>query len=127
MIRECIDFIKDIIKSIEDVQIFVTGFNFNRFGQDIKTVYAVIRAIEIMGEAVKHIPNTIKKEHSDIPWKQIAGMRDKLIHEYFGIDMMIVWKTATKEIPKLKPLFLQIQDMEITKKNRLKKINILQE
>jgi uncharacterized protein with HEPN domain len=65
----------------------------------------VIRAIEVIGEAVKNIPDDVKKRYPDIPWRNIAGMRDKLIHGYFGVDLKRVWKTITKEIPPLKPIF----------------------
>jgi len=113
VIREPLDFIKDITDSINDIGIFVKGFDFDMFCEDRKTVYAVIRAIEIIGEAVKNIPDTIRKENPDIPWKQLAGMRDKLIHGYFGVDIIILWKAATEELPKLKSRFLEILDTEI--------------
>jgi len=85
VIRQQIDFIKDITNSIHDAETFVKGFDFDRFCEDRKTVYAVIRVVEIIGEAVKNIHDTTKKDNPDIPWKQLAGMRDKLIHGYFGV------------------------------------------
>jgi len=115
VIRKPIDFIKDITDSIDDIGIFVKGFDFDMFCEDRKTVYAVIRAVEIIGEAVKNIPDTIKKDHPDIPWKQIAGMRDKLIHGYFGVDTIILWKAATEELPQLKFPFLRILETETKK------------
>ncbi|MBF0399035.1 MAG: DUF86 domain-containing protein [Desulfobacterales bacterium] len=108
MIRETDDFIKDIIDAIDDIEIFLKGFDFNTFIKNKKTIYAVIRAIEIIGEAVKKIPSTLKDENPFIPWRQIAGMRDKLIHGYFGIDMMILWKTITEDIPKIRESVLQM-------------------
>ena len=113
MKRESIDFIKDIIDSINDVELFINGFDFDGFCQDRKTVYAVIRAIEIMGEAVKNITTKIRDENPLIPWKQIAGMRDKLIHAYFGVDSIILWKTAKEELPQLKILFKKILEVEM--------------
>lgn len=83
------------------------------FREDKKTVYSVIQAIEIIGEAVKNIPDMIRNENPDIPWKQIAGMRDKLIHGYFSVDMIILWKAATKELPQLKSSILEIIEREI--------------
>lgn len=62
---------------------------------------AVIRSLEVIGEASKKIPGDIKKEYSIVPWKSISGMRDKLIHEYFGIDTSILWETIKKRIPEL--------------------------
>src|SRR3989338_844995 len=64
---------------------------------------AVIRKFEVIGEAVKHIPNKVKEEHKGIQWKSMAGMRDRLIHAYFGIDYKLVWAAIKNEIPKLKP------------------------
>jgi uncharacterized protein with HEPN domain len=107
---------KDINDAINDVEIFIKGFDFDTFRKDRKTVYAVIRAIEIIGEAVKHIPETIRKGNPDIPWKQIAGIRDKLIHGYFGLDIIILWKAATEELPQLKSSFIKILEIEITKR-----------
>ncbi|MBI4727759.1 DUF86 domain-containing protein [candidate division TA06 bacterium] len=88
-------------KSVE----FTQGMKFEKFIGDDKTVFAVIRAIEIIGEAVKNIPEDARKEHPAIPWKSLAGMRDKLIHAYFGVDLKRVWKTVKEEMPPLKPLF----------------------
>ncbi len=115
MIRQQTDFIKDITDSIHDAETFVKGFDFDRFCEDRKTVYAVIRVVEIIGEAVKNIHDTTKKDNPDIPWKQLAGMRDKLIHGYFGVDMIILWKAATEELPQLKSLFLKILETETIK------------
>lgn len=112
MKREIGDFIQDMAGSIADIEDFVKGFDFDTFCQDRKTVYAVIRAFEIMGEAAKNIPDTIRNENPDIPWKQIAGMRDKLIHGYFGVDTMTVWKSAKKDIPQLKLSFSKVMEKE---------------
>ncbi|MFH1258622.1 MAG: DUF86 domain-containing protein [Elusimicrobiota bacterium] len=73
-----------------------------------KTIFAVIRALEIIGEAVKNIPESIRKKYAGIPWKSMAGMRDKLIHEYFGAKLDVVWDTAKNEIPSLKHKFQTI-------------------
>ena len=108
MTREFLDYLEDIIKAMEDVSKFIEGQEFCDFAEDDKTVSAVIRKLEIIGEAVKKIPNEVKKNYSQIPWKDIAGMRDKLIHEYFGVDLKRVWSTAKKDIPNLKPLFDKI-------------------
>ena len=71
-------------------------------------VYACIRALEIIGEAVKHIPEEVRQKYPQIPWKKISGMRDMLIHDYFGIDTVVVWKTIKERIPEIKTLFKEI-------------------
>jgi len=82
--------------------------NFQEFLKDRKTINAVIRSLEVMGEAVKKIPVELRDKYPEIPWKYIAGMRDKLIHEYHGIDLEIVWEVIKKEIPPLKAKFEEI-------------------
>ncbi len=99
------DYIYDVISSIKEIEEFVEGMSFEQFVKDKKTVNAVIRSLEVMGEAVKKIPSTLREKYPNIPWKYIAGMRDKLIHEYHGVDLEIVWEVIRKEIPPLKPQF----------------------
>jgi uncharacterized protein with HEPN domain len=67
--------------------------------------FAVIRAIEIIGEAVKNIPDDVRKTYPEIPWRGMAGMRNKVIHEYFRVDLKVVWETIQERIPEVKPLF----------------------
>ena len=102
------DYILDILSSIQEIEEFVEGMDFKGFVRDRKTVNAVIRSLEVMGEAVKKIPLEIRDKYPEIPWKYIAGMRDKLIHEYHGVDLEIVWEVIEKEIPPLKPKFEKI-------------------
>ena len=96
-------FIKDIISAMDSIEEFVSDMTLDELEADKKTSSAVIRQFEIIGEAVKHIPNKIKEEHKGIQWKSMAGMRDRLIHAYFGIDYKLVWAAIKNEIPKLKP------------------------
>ncbi len=102
------DYIQDILLSIQEVEEFTDGMDFEEFVSDRKTVNAVIRSLEVMGEAAKKIPPEIRNRYPEIPWKYIAGMRDKLIHEYHGVDLEIVWEVINKEIPPLKPEFEKI-------------------
>lgn len=102
------DYIEDIIEAMDDAMSFVKGLEYDDFVKEKKTVYAVVRAIEIIGEAVKKIPNDVKKRYPKIPWREMAGMRNKLIHEYFGVDLKRVWKTVKEDIPNLKPQFDKI-------------------
>ena len=114
MIREYKDFIIDIIDAIDKAESFVKGMKFEAFEKDTKTSFAVVRAFEIMGEAVGKIPSSVRNKHKDIPWKEMAGMRHKLIHEYFGVKPRVVWKTIKQDLPKIKPL-LQIILSDSTK------------
>ncbi len=100
--RDYRDYIQDILNSIIDVEDFIRGMSYEEFKKDKKTINAVVRSIEIIGEAGKKIPQVLKARHKRIPWKEMAGMRDKLIHEYFGIDVEILWKTAKDDLPPLK-------------------------
>ncbi len=85
------DYIADILNAVNEVEEFTEGMNFETFLTDKKTINAVIRSLEVMGEAAKHVPEDVRDKYPDIPWKRMAGMRDKLIHEYSGLDLEIVW------------------------------------
>lgn len=108
MKEEFLDYIDDIIKAMDDASSFVREMNYGTFVKDRKTMYAVIRALEIIGEATKNIPSPIKARYPQIPWKDMAGMRDKVIHAYFGVDLKRVWSTVNQDIPSLKPHFEKI-------------------
>ena len=103
MEREIGDYLEDILDSMEKTQKFIENMSYNQFSQDDKSIFAVIRALEIIGEATKNIPDNVRRINPDIPWRDMAGMRDVLIHEYFGVDINTVWLTVTKKIPEIKP------------------------
>jgi len=103
-------YLKDIVEAMEDIENFVEGIELDEFKQDDKTSSAVIRKFEVIGEATKRIPEDIRHKYSQIPWKEMAGMRDKLIHFYFGIDYKLVWQTIKHRIPQIKPVICQIME-----------------
>lgn len=94
-------FLQDILEAAQHVETFVKDMRFDDFVQDEKTSSAVIRKLEVIGEAVKNIPAGIRSAYPSIKWKDFAGMRDRLIHGYFGVDLNLVWNTATIIIPQL--------------------------
>ncbi|MFH0775355.1 MAG: DUF86 domain-containing protein [bacterium] len=96
-------FIQDIQDSINEIDEFVGNMDFNQFYSDNKTCSAVMLKIEIIGEATKNIPKEIKTRYKGIPWKDMAGMRDKISHSYFGIDYKVVWNVVKQRLPEIKP------------------------
>jgi len=101
-------YLKDIFGAMEAIEGFVEGMEFEDFKSDDKTSSAVIRKFEITGEAAKNLSVTIKQKYPIVPWKEMAGMRDRLIHFYFGIKYELVWQTIKDVIPQVKPLIGKI-------------------
>ena len=95
-------YLQDILESIEHIQKFLDGVSENKCYENVEKQDAVLRRLEIIGEAVKHLSEEIREGHPDIPWRQIAGMRDIIIHEYFGVTLEMVWIVATVDILDLK-------------------------
>ena len=108
MKKETKIFLGHILDSIEIIEKHSKKMTKEKFSKDLKTQDAVIRRIEIIGEAARNISADFRKSHRETEWKEIAGMRDKLIHEYFGVDIDVVWKTLKKDIPKLKKQILKL-------------------
>lgn len=116
MKKETIIFIQDIFESIEIIEKYARDVSEEEFldkEDNLQMQDAIIRRLEIIGEAVKNLPTDFKENYSEVDWKQIAGMRDILIHEYFGINLERVWETAQKDLPELKEKILKIlKDIE---------------
>ncbi len=106
--RQLSEFLQDILDTITDIEIFTENVEFEAFQANREKVLAVVKSIEILGEAVKKVPDDIRNQYPDIPWKSIAGMRDVLVHEYWGIDVNIIWATVQEGLPPLKATITEI-------------------
>ncbi len=100
--------LRDIVSAIDAIEQFVAGMDLDAFKQNDLVSSAVIRKFEIIGEAARNVPETIKRHHPSVPWKRMAGMRDRLIHFYFGVNYDLVWETIRTDLPKVKSLVQQI-------------------
>jgi uncharacterized protein with HEPN domain len=101
--RECRDFLEDILRYMRYAENFVKGYSFEEFAEDEKTIIALVKCIEVVGEASKRIPEEVRREYPAVPWRDMAGIRDRLVHGYFSVDRGIIWKTATEEFPEIRP------------------------
>ncbi|OQX81015.1 MAG: hypothetical protein B6D56_03600 [Candidatus Omnitrophica bacterium 4484_70.1] len=106
--RDYRDSLLDIWREIKHIEQFSASVDYEELIEDEKTLYAIVRCFEVIGEAAKNIPEEIKEKYCQIPWKDMAGMRDKLIHEYFGVDHEILWETIKQQIPRLKMAYLKL-------------------
>lgn len=102
-------YIEDIQDAISKIEKYVEDLNFDDFIKDTKTMDAVIKNLAVIGEAVRNIPSKIRLKYSEIPWAEIMGMRNKIIHEYFGIDEEILWETIQEDLPKFKEQIKKLQ------------------
>lgn len=102
MNRDTILFIEDILDSIKNIEDFAKDLDKKKFSEDILRQSAIIRQLEIIGEAVKNIPASFRGKYPKVPWKEIAGFRDILSHAYFGVNIDRVWNIIEKDLPNLK-------------------------
>lgn len=114
-------YFEDILTSMNRIAEYIDGYTFNNFKRDYKTVDAVVRNFEIIGEASKNLPKEIKKKYSEVPWVEMYLLRNKVSHEYFGIDYEIIWDIATNYLPDNKS---QIEDI-LNKENEARRHNNL--
>ena len=101
MSRIYLDYLQDMLENANRAIQFVANMNYEVFAKDDKTVYAVIRAVEIIGEAASNIPENVISKYSEIPWRDVKGLRNKLVHRYFGINMEVVWQTIHEDLPMI--------------------------
>jgi len=101
-------YLRDILESIDQIEEYLEGVNENEFYQNSEKQDAVLRRLEIIGEAVKHISDDIREKYDSVPWRKIAGMRDIIIHEYFGVTLSMIWMVAKRDLPDLKSKIQEI-------------------
>jgi len=105
-------FLKHILEAIKLIEDYTKGKEKSDFLKSTQLQDSVIRRIEIIGEAIKNIPSDFKSSHEDIPWKEITGMRDILIHQYFGVDLELTWEVIKVDLPKLKKSIISIINLK---------------
>jgi uncharacterized protein with HEPN domain len=108
MSHEFLDFVEDILDAMDKAEVLVEGLAYRQFEEDFRTNFAVIRALEIIGEATKRLPMSVRERYPEIPWTGMAGMRDRIIHGYDTVDLQIVWDVVKQDIPAIKPQIQQI-------------------
>lgn len=101
-------YLEDIISSIKKIEKYINDISFEEFYDNEMIVDAVVRNLEIIGEAARYLEDDFKETNSHIPWRNMIGLRNIMIHEYFGIDLNIIWKIVTDDIPKTKPEILKL-------------------
>ncbi|MFQ3674928.1 MAG: DUF86 domain-containing protein [Endomicrobiia bacterium] len=109
-------FVIDIKNSLDKIKKYVNNKNFKKFSADEKTIDAVIRNLEIIGEASKNVSEELKRKYSTIPWKEINGLRNRITHEYFGLDYEIIWEIVKTDLPKLEKSIKEIINREFREK-----------
>jgi hypothetical protein len=95
---------------MEKIARYVIGMDLNSFQQDDRTIDAVVRNLEIIGEAANRLPESFKLQYAEIPWRKIVGLRNRIVHEYFGVDVDIVWSILQGDLPALRPAFEKIRE-----------------
>jgi uncharacterized protein with HEPN domain len=112
--RSDAEFISDIVEAISRISAYTTGMTYEAFLADTKTQDATVRNLEIIGEAVKRLSPELRARYADIPWKGMAGARDRLIHDYFGVSFDVVWEIVSNELPQVMEPLKTLLDHEVS-------------
>jgi uncharacterized protein with HEPN domain len=110
------DYLQDILDNAEKARRFVLGVEYAAFREDEQKVYAVVRALEVIGEAARNIPRNLRNKNAEVPWSQMTGMHDKVIHDYFGVDREALWKTVQQDLPEMQQAVANMLKVEQGKK-----------
>ena len=100
--------IEDMVEAVERIQRYTAGMTFETFSEDQRTIDAVIRNVEVLGEAARHVDDDVAVQAPDVPWADVRGMRNVVMHEYFGVDLTTVWKTVADDLAPLRTALLAL-------------------
>ena len=114
--REYADYLHDMLTYSERAEGLISGVDLNGFLSDEAKILAVVRALEIIGEAARHVPADVRRRWPEVPWRRIVAMRNKLIHEYFGVDPEVIWRTVRQDLPVLRAALAGLEE-ELDREN----------
>jgi len=105
-------FLRDMLEATRAALEFTADIDFDGFAASREKQFAVVRALEVLGEAANHVPEVVRKKHAALPWREMIAMRNKVVHEYFGINLEIVWRTVRDELPELEAAIAAVVEAE---------------
>lgn len=94
--------VQDMLDSLRKIEFYTAGMDHSAFLGDAKTIDAVVRNLEVLGEAARQVPDDFASRHPDVPWRKVAGLRNRIVHDYFGLDLEIIWQIVRHDLPPLK-------------------------